>query len=183
MKKFTGSIQYSAPNIRRLSTVLYRCFSSKQRRNILLCSAGLMIGGVVAGGTSTVSVLCIVFGCILLSNINYPASSVAKRTIKALNGNYPLMNYIFYSDYFSGNSGKEKKQIKYNELIKIVDDGKFLYLCPNTGSAYMVDKRTIAPYDIGAFKELISKSSSLHWARPGQAGFSKIIAFLKKNTK
>lgn len=114
----------------------------------------------------------------MFGSMNHRAASQSRQVIKGLNGLTPEVLYSFESDYFIVCAGKSTGRIEYSNLIKLLDDGKYLYIFQEMANAYMVPYSEFEENDLSELKERICEKSGLEWKKPGGLDLKKL--FTKK---
>ena len=134
-------------------------------KRLYLCIAAviLLLIGFHLGFGSIAGTVCIFSGCVLITGINAPPRRIAKALISQLNGKYPEFEYTFTDSGFSSN--EEDEQSRYSSVLRLIDDGFFLYIYVTEEKAYMVEKTSIKPSFPG-FQAFLSEKTNLSWERP-----------------
>lgn len=138
---------------------------------LFLVSAALIIFGIyrLAVGESLISVICLIAGCLLMTNLNIRADNIADSLIKAMNGKFPVLTYAFMDSSF--NDGPDRPDVKYSSLYKLIEDDSYFYLFTSKASGYMFPVSSVRKNDsdenaVTEFKKFISEKSGLAWGRP-----------------
>lgn len=124
-------------------------------------------------------VMCLAVGSFLVGSVNHRAVYLARRTIRSLKGIYPKVQYCFNGDSVSVMAGKNSSSVNYNVLIRLIDDGKSLYLCPSSQNAFVINKSDLDINDINYLKEYLSQKTGLQWQTPGGLWGANIYILLK----
>ena len=95
MEQYTAEMRHSAETVRRFTLVQYNTFEWWRKILLLAVSAGLILFGAVYGpasGSSALTILSIFIGCILFTNLNFRANTVADQVSEAMRGNFPTLH-------------------------------------------------------------------------------------------
>ena len=164
MKLYTAKMQHSAETVRKFTLLQYNTFEWWRKGGILLLSVVLILLGLSLHSPVPV-ILCLFAGCILLTNSNARATSVADGVIEAMHGNFPLLSYSFTESVFS--DGEDRPEVPYRKLYRLIADEEYLYLFVSKASGYMVQKASVeGEKGADGLMELISQQSGLKWTRP-----------------
>lgn len=183
--KYTARIDYDSKTSLRLSKMQQRLFNIPLEITGYVLSAFLIVSVFFLGCNTTSGLLFLAAGCLMITNIDAPAKHRVKQLEKMLKGYVPTMEYTFYGKDFESRTVNEYKRCDYNDLIRIVDDGKYFYLFPNKQSCYMVDLASLMPNDTVGFRKLIEESSGLKVTVPFSFLKNGLYTLIKnrKNTR
>ena len=164
MELYTGQMQHSAETVRRFVRVQYDSFEWARKLLLFVLSAAVLVIGI-GSGTTLAAVLCLFIGCILLTNANARADSVADGVIEATGGAFPRLEYLFTEAGFC--DGEDRPVVPYKKLFRLIADGEYLYLFTSKASGYMLRRDSVRGED-GAegLMRLLSEKSGLPWRKP-----------------
>lgn len=184
MTLYTAEMKHSADTLKRFTTLQYNAFEMVRKVIMILLAIILIITGVSAGSSAAL-ILCLFLGCIILTNLNAKAESVADQVAKSLNGHYPQLKYSFTENGFT--DGEDRPEVPYVSLIRLIEDNDYLYLFISKASGYMIEAKTIqGTGGEHELKKLISEKSGLNWTSPPtilNISLKDIIANLKSRKK
>ena len=164
MKLYTAKMQHSADTVRAFTLLQYNTFEWWRKGIIFVLSVVLILLGLSLR-SSILVILCLFAGCILLTNSNTRATSVAEGVIEAMQGNFPLLTYSFTETGFS--DGEDRPAVPYQKLYRLIEDNQHLYLFASKASGYMVQKASVeGEKGADGLMELISQQSGLKWTKP-----------------
>jgi len=185
MTQWKASIAYDAQNTMRLTKTLFNVFHIKQRLLQFLLSAIIVTAGFLIGIDQPGGLLSLSAGCVLMMNTDMGARRRARVLTQQLNGYVPKMDYTFGEESFRGVTDKEDHSFRYEDLIRISDDGKYWYLFPDQKSGFMIDPATLQPENRAAFKEHIAARAGIQWTSAGRLLSMGLLTFFhdRKNTR
>ena len=165
MTGFTAKMNYSEETVYKLIEMQHRTFQTSQRMVMIIAAVISLLLGFRMGLGSIPGILFMFWGCILLTGLNSRPRATAKAFVAELKGKYPHLVYTFSDNGFS--SQEEKKETPYSSIVKLVDDGEYLFIYVSTEKAYMIETSSVSSQTANAdFKEYIAKKTSLSWTRP-----------------
>ena len=141
MEKFTAAMVHDKDTITKLSVTQYNCFEFKSKLVRIVIAIALIVYGLYANQSMYTPMICLILGCILIANVNLRPRVRANKIIEQIGGRFPRSSYSFTDTGFS--DGGEGKALPYSQLIKLVEDRRYIYLYVSSQSAYMVDKASI----------------------------------------
>lgn len=164
MELYTARMQHSRETVRHFVRVQYDSFEWGRKLLMFVLSVAVILAGL-ASGTSLVAILCLFVGCILLTNSNARADSVADGVIEAMHGSFPALSYRFTAEGFT--DGEDRPVVPYDRLYRLIDDGEYLCLFTSKASGYMLRRDSVAG-EGGAdgLMRLLSEKSGLPWQKP-----------------
>lgn len=164
MNEYRASMKHSSETLKRFTTLQYDTFEPGRKLLLFVLAVVLIIIGSVSGSTP-VLVFCLFAGCVLLTNLNAKATSVADQVEKAMNGKFPEIHYAFGETGFT--DGPDRPTVSYDRLIRLSADAEYLYLFVSKASGYMIDARTVDGVNGSeGLKQFIAERSHLAWKRP-----------------
>lgn len=161
---YSAKMVHNKDTIMKLSLMQYNTFTFKNKLIRIGISVALIAYGTFGEKSSFLPMASLIVGCLMIANINIRPMTRARRVTEQINGNFPHSEYSFTSAGFA--DGKDRDTVPYSKLIRLVDDGKYLYLYISSESAYMVDKATVSGGSADALKEYISRKASKPWTKP-----------------
>lgn len=121
--------------------------------------------GLNSAFSSTLGLLMIAAGAVVLSSLNAPAKALAKTLYDGFNGRPPLVNYRFSPKAFT--YAENGEEVPYASVIRLVDDGEFLYIYVSKKTAYMVSDYSVEGNGgLAGLKKLLAKGSGQEWRKP-----------------
>ncbi len=180
---YTAKIQYTAVEVKRLSKLVSRTFQAGSTL-LRLAASVVMVGcGLYYGGKW--GLLLVAFGCIMFSSGDIITKYRTDKTIEAMNGRTVQVEYKFHEQEMVVLSGSEENHFSYDEIIRLVEDDKYLYLFPRRYQAFMVDSQAVIPKNKDGFKAFITGKTGLEWTKPVSLLMLNVrqIRFNRKNTK
>lgn len=183
MTKYTAGMKHSRETLDRFIRVQYDTFEFGRKAILFVAAVALILFGVTKAAASTIlSVACLILGCLLLTNINARAKSIADGVAEAMKGNYPSLHYTFTETGFR--DGEEKEEVPYSRLFRLLADEKYLYLFVSKASGYMLEISTVSgDASSEGLKNFLREKTGLTWLRPVNLlnfNIKDLIAMLKK---
>lgn len=163
MKRYTARIRHSAQTVLTMCKVQYSMFGFGRKVFMAFLAVILTIVGA-ANLNNLVGLLMAMFGCFVLTNLDYPAKNKADKVKDALQGEYPSNGYEFYDKHFVF-LAQNQDVIDYNKLIGLVEDEAYLYLFINADGCYMMEKSSLGD-ELRNFMAFMSKVTGKNWVRP-----------------
>lgn len=166
MTKYTAVMKHSRETLDRFIRVQYDTFEFGRKAVLFAAAVGLILFGVAKAAASTVlSVACLILGCLLLTNINARAKSIADNVAEAMKGNYPSLQYTFTDTGFR--DGERKEEVPYSRLFRLMADEKYLYLFLSKASGFMLEISSVSG-DASAegLKRYLTEQTGISWVRP-----------------
>ena len=164
MTNITAKMAHSKESVELMCITQYNTFEFGKKIALLVISAALIVFGVVARVSTSISLVCIMIGCFMLTGRNTVAKSRADAVIKQLGGQLPVFNYSFGPTKFSFNPDTEP--VSYTSFSRLAEDSDYLYMFLQNRAAFMVQKNTVSGGSVNDLKELISRKSGLSWKQP-----------------
>ena len=122
----------------------------------------LGLGGSFLGGFS---LLLIASGALVVSGLNAPAKALAKNLYDGFGGKPPFVSYSFFPDSFT--YAPDSEPVPYSSVIRLVDDGEYLYLYVSKKTAYMVtDSSVNGDNGLAGLKAMLSRACGQTWKTP-----------------
>lgn len=161
---YTAEMKHSAETIRKAAGMQYNTFAFGRKLGQFIASIALLIMGAV-GGKSAIGILCLAAGCFLIVSLDYRPKTVADQICRSFKGKFPQLHYfITASGLRTQNTAEETP---YSSLIRLIDDGKYLYLYINQATAFMIDKATVnGENGANGLKDYIAGKAGLSWKKP-----------------
>ena len=164
MTNITAKMAHSKESVELMCITQYNTFEFGKKIALLVISAALIVFGVVARVSTSISLVCIMIGCFMLTGRNAVAKSRADAVIKQLGGQLPVFNYSFGPTKFSFNPDTEP--VSYTSFSRLAEDSNYLYMFLQNRAAFMVQKNTVSGGSVNDLKELIARKSNLTWKQP-----------------
>ena len=117
---------HSKESVELMCITQYNTFEFGKKIALLVISAALIVFGVVARVSTSISLVCIMIGCFMLTGRNTVAKSRADAVIKQLGGQLPVFNYSFGPTKFSFNPDTEP--VSYTSFSRLAEDSDYLYM-------------------------------------------------------
>lgn len=183
MEKITAKAEYNEKSIRKLALVLDKSFNGARRTMKIICCVFVIVFIISVGMNNTARAVCLAGACMILGSINHRANTLAKETIKGLDGRELTVVYEFFPQHITVHAGKNVQNLKYTEIIRLIDDKDMLYLCPSPINAFMVSCGSIEGAAPGRLKEELAQKTGLEWQRPDRISNFNIFRLIKKVKK
>lgn len=171
MIRFTALMSHSEATIRRFTKVQYNTFEFARKCIVLLLAVVLILFGAsqLFGTASVLGIASLLIGCVVLTNRNARSEAIADEVAKAMHGTFPCLHYLFSETGFS--DGKDRPEVPYTSLFRLIADDDYLYLFTSKASGYMIEAASISAADtqenaLAEFKAFLAERSSLVWTRP-----------------
>lgn len=166
MVRYTAKMKHSSDTVQRLVLMQYNTFQTDKKLIRAALSAALIIYGIAFFDSNMFTpILALFLGCVLLAGMSVRPKHNAQAIIKQMGGHYPSSLYSFSDKGFR--DSEASAEIPYTQLIKLIDDRKYLYLYINRQSAYMVNDATVTGEGgLDGLKELIAGKSGQKWSSP-----------------
>ena len=166
MNSYRASIVYNPYTLRQLSNTISSTFHNGLKAIYLAICVGLLVAGAKIGLATPRGVALICIACFMLPMVRSIDKSRANQMIKQMNGRTLTVAYTFEDDAFWCEAPGEKNSFSYDSIIRLVDGPEFLYLFPNAGQAYMVDKATVEGGDLDSLRAFLAERVGLEWTKP-----------------
>ena len=163
MTNITAKMAHSKESVELMCITQYNTFEFGKKIALLVISAALIVFGVVSRVSTSISLVCIMIGCFMLTGRNTVAKSRADAVIKQLGGQLPVFNYSFGPTKFSFNPDTEP--VSYTSFSRLAEDRDYLYMFLQNRAAFMVQKNTVCG-SVNDLKELIARKTNLTWKQP-----------------
>lgn len=163
MLRFTAHIHHTYDTILRMCRAMDDSFFFKRKLTMVLVGVVLTVFGVW-NMESVAGILLLMIGCWMLASLNLPAKNQADNVRKALDGKYPQNKYEFFDKHFVLHA-QNQDIINYSNLIRLVEDEGYCYLCLTVQAGYMLEKASLGN-DLEKFKNFMEKATGLTWTKP-----------------
>ena len=181
MALYSAEMQHSAETIRQFTKLQYNTFEWWRKLLLLALSAVLILFGL-RSGSSIAMVFCLFAGCLLLTNLDFRANSVADGVSEAMHGRYPLLSYSFSEDGFT--DGEDRPEVLYNSLYRLIADERYLYLFVSKASGYMLSRDSVlGEGGADGLMAFLSEKSGLEWKKPFSLLTLSLRDLLPKNKR
>lgn len=168
MEKYSAYIQHSEDTVRRLAKMQYELYQNKKRYTILIVGVAIAALGLIFRENNVLFVIFMLIGCWVAMSTSIPAKMTAQKMIDAFNGSYPKTNYSFEEDKIvvSGKTYRKNGQVKYDRIISLSQDERYLYFFIDKRTAHMIDKDTLQPKEYAEFSSFLQRKSNCKWKNP-----------------
>ncbi len=183
MEKIIAKAEYNERNIRKLALVLDKSFNGVRRTMKIICCVFVIVFIIGVGMNNTLRAICLAGACMILGSINHQANTLAKETIKGLGGRTLTVIYEFFPQHITVHAGKNVQNLKYTEIIRLIDDKDTLYLCPSPINAFMVSCSSIDGTAPDGLKKELAQKTGLEWQRPDRISNYNVFCLIKKIKK
>ena len=160
--RFYGKIEHTEDTITSLYRAQYHAFSKVQ----MLLWMGVGFAMIMAAAFATLPLwaktILLLIGALVITGIDFPAMVRADSVLEARRGNLPKMEYEFHKDAMKV-SGEGSMSIAYKKIVRMAEEGHYLYLFMGRDSICMIEKESIKPKDVDAFKEFMAQKTGLTW--------------------
>lgn len=164
MTNITAKITHSKETIELMCITQYNTFEFGKKIVLYVVSAALIVFGIMGKVSTSISLVCIMIGCFMLTGSNSVAKARADAVIKDLGGQMPVFNYSFGPTKFNFNPDTEP--VSYSSLSRLAEDSSYLYMFLQNRAAFMVPKNAVSGGSVNDLKELIARKSGLTWKQP-----------------
>ncbi len=161
---YTAQMVHSADTFRRLAKVQYNAYCAPTKIGLVLIAAVCLYVGAFYSGFAPKLLLLV--GCWVAVSIQLPARRNAERLIELAGGEFPSTAYRFSEDGLRIESGGETRELKYDQIYGLLEDGAYFYLFLNRLSGYMVPKSTLSPAGDAAFRSFLEARTGLGTESP-----------------
>lgn len=160
--RFYGKIEHTEDTITSLYRAQYHAFSKVQM--LLWMGVGFAMIMVAAFATLPLwaKTILLLLGALVITGIDFPAMVRADSVLEARRGNLPKMEYEFHKDAMKV-SGEGSMSIAYKKIVRMAEEGHYLYIFMGRDSICMIEKESIKPKDVDEFKEFMAQKTGLTW--------------------
>ena len=164
MTLYSAEMKHSSDSVKRFTVIQYDTFEPLQKIIRIVLALALIVVGALSG-SSAAMILLLFLGCILLTNLNTKAASIADEVKRALHGKFPELTYSFSEIGFL--DGPERPETPYTSLIRLIEDNEYYYLFVSKASGYMIEINSVAGEGGSeGLKRLLSEKSGCEWTKP-----------------
>ncbi len=170
MTRYSAQIVHSKETVQRFTRVQYGTFEFTRKLGFFLVSILLILFGVSQLARSSLpGIAALLVGCLLLTNLNNRAESIAERVAEAMQGRYSTLRYTFMEETFT--DGEGRPAVPYSSLYCLIADEQYLYLFTGKATGYMFPAASVLDAQTGSpsaeeLKRFLAQQSGLRWARP-----------------
>ena len=161
--QYQGRIDHTEDTIQALFQAQYNTY----RLGLVVVTAVAGVALAAAGLFAPVPILAqgllILAGCLLFTGRDFPAIVRAESVIEARGGALPSSVCTFCAGHMELEEGGVKKKLRYDQLDRIVQDRRYLYLFFGPESAVMVDCAKIDPGSAEEVMQLVSERCGKQW--------------------
>ena len=160
--RFYGKIEHTEDTITSLYRAQYHAFSKIQM--LVWMGVGFVMIMVAAFATIPLwaKTILLLIGALVITGVDFPAMVRADAVVEARRGNLPKMEYEFHKDAVKI-SGEGSMSISYKKVVRLAEEKNFLYLFMGRDSICMIDKESIRPNDLEAFKDFVAQKTDMTW--------------------
>ena len=164
MTNITAKMAHSKESVELMCITQYNTFEFRKKVILYVIAVALIVFGIIGKVATSISLVCIMIGCFMLTGSNAVAKSRADAVIKQLGGQLPVFNYSFGPTKFSFNPDTEP--VSYTSFSRLAEDSGYLYMFLQNRAAFMVPKNAVSGGSVNDLKELIARKSNLTWKQP-----------------
>ena len=183
MPIFQATICHNDKTFEKLAHMQYDLFCKGNRTSRTMLSIGAIILGIL-NAESWWGMLAIGYGFYLNSSTyasaNHTAHKLAKK-IRETGMDFPSSRYEFTEHGLRIISLPDEKvtgkMVKYEEFLKLGEDGDYFYLFPNPHGGYMIAKSDLADKD--AFRSFLEQKTG----KPVESRMPPVVKLLRKMKK
>lgn len=183
MPIFQATIQHDDKTFESLSHMQYDLFCKSNRISRTILSVAAILIGIV-NSEAWWGILVIGYGCYLststYASANHTAHKLAKK-IRETGMDFPGSRYEFTEHGLRIISLPDEKitgkLVKYEEFLKLGEDGEYFYLFPNPHGGYMIPKRDLE--DNEDFRTFLEQKTG----KPVQSRVPPVVKLLRKMKK
>ena len=164
--QYQGRIDHTEDSIQALFQAQYNTY--RLGWVVLTAAAGVALAaaGLFAPVGHLAQGLLILAGCMLFVGRDFPAIVRAEKVIEARGGRLPAASVTFCAGHMELEEGGMKKKLRYDQLDRILQDRKFLYLFFGPDSAVMVERASVTPGSAQDVMDLVASRSGKQWEAP-----------------
>ena len=164
--QYQGRIDHTEDSIQALFQAQYNTY--RLGWVVLTAAAGVALAaaGLFAPVGHLAQGLLILAGCMLFVGRDFPAIVRAEKVIEARGGRLPAASVTFCAGHMELEEGGIKKKLRYDQLDRILQDRKFLYLFFGPDSAVMVERASVTPGSAQDVMDLVASRSGKQWEAP-----------------
>ena len=164
--QYQGRIDHTEDSIQALFQAQYNTY--RLGWVVLTAAAGVALAaaGLFAPVGHLAQGLLILAGCMLFVGRDFPAIVRAEKVIEARGGRLPASSVTFCAGHMEMEEGGMKKKLRYDQLDRILQDRKFLYLFFGPDSAVMVERASVTPGSAQDVMDLVAGRSGKQWEAP-----------------
>ena len=164
--QYQGRIDHTEDSIQALFQAQYNTY--RLGWVVLTAAAGVALAaaGLFAPVGHLAQGLLILAGCMLFVGRDFPAIVRAEKVIEARGGRLPAASVTFCAGHMELEEGGMKKKLRYDQLDRILQDRKFLYLFFGPDSAVMVERASVTPGSAQDVMDLVAGRSGKQWEAP-----------------
>ena len=167
MQVYQASIRYDENTIARMDRAINDSFFFSRKICFLGICIALIAGGALMGVTTTMGIIALLTGCLLLPSVSSLKSRNARQVLRAMRGRTLKMEYTFSGKKFTcAIASGDTSSYEYDSIIRLVEEKDYLYLFQKPTQACMVDIATLCPNQLAEFKESMTKKTGLQWTKP-----------------
>ena len=155
--QYQGRIDHTEDSIQALFQAQYNTYRLGLVVVTAVAGVALAAAGLFAPVPMLAQGLLILAGCLLFTGRDFPAIVRAESVIEARGGALPSAVCTFCAGHMELEEGGVKKKLRYDQLDRIVQDRRYLYLFFGPDSAVMVERSKIGP---GTADEVMQRTSS-----------------------
>ena len=175
MNEYTASMKQDLHSLEKCCRTQTNEFEPIKKLLPAVLGVGFVFVGWFLLDNIAFRLLFIASGCFALTSLNIAAQLTARKLYDSCGGKFPNVKYRFSDNGFLPDYKEE--QLPYSDLIRIIDDGEFLYLYVSRDTAYMIDRKTVTGSGgVAGLKKIISSGASIQWASP-----KNLLAFRLKS--
>ena len=167
MELYVAEICHSKETVKQFTLLQYNTFEWWRKLLLIVFSAALIIFGIFYApsfSSPLLTIFCIFIGCILFTNMDARANTVADRVVEAMHGKFPTLRYSFSESGFT--DGEGRPIVSYDQLYRLMEDGPYLVLFTSKASGYMFQKDSVRGEDgANGLMNLLSQKSGLAWKK------------------
>lgn len=158
MAKYTAKITQTEDSIHALTEMQFNVYQKKLKYGLIAASIAMTVAGVLLYELNKAALALAFIGCILFTNINVYPRYIAGRVIKACEGKFPTLVYLFEDKGLK--VGEDGMSTGYKSVCYMNEDDRYLYIFFNSRFCYLIEKTKVL----------------------GENGYSGLKAFLEKKT-
>ena len=161
--QYRGRIDHTEDSIQALFQAQYNTYRLGLVVVTAVAGVALAAAGLFAPVPMLAQGLLILAGCLLFTGRDFPAIVRAESVIEARGGALPSAVCTFCAGHMELEEGGVKKKLRYDQLDRIVQDRRYLYLFFGPDSAVMVERSKIGPGTADEVMQLVSERCGKQW--------------------
>lgn len=164
MEIYTASVDHSRESIEAMCIMQFNMFQRPKKIIATVLALALILWGILGALSSAYAIALIAIGCVVLASLDAPARALAQTIYEGFGKKPPRVEYSFTDSDFT--YSRDGERLALSSLIRLVDDGTYLYLYVSKKTAYLIDRKTVIGKEgLTGLKKLLSERSGQDWKK------------------